>query len=201
MRNLMVCLAALFFIAVLAAAPVRAQDAQGAPAAQDSADMPPAPAPLRSKSIVLRWQEERVQRHVGEPAFYQVAAAHELAVYVSGEGRVFSRLTNTTGAGTGKSEQVTRSGPAPQLVARVPEFGERTMTLFLPFQKGGMRRASMEFEPGFATCSARVIHAREEGATEILAWSPITRKFVEFQSARTFGETCIIRDGNVFAEP
>ena len=187
MRNLTLRLAALFFIAALA---VPAQ----------SEDMPPAPAELRGKSIIILWSEQRSQRHVGEPDFYPVKAGHDLRIYVSAEGRVFTRLTNTTGAGTGKGEQVS-GGPPPTHPARVPEYGDRSMTLFMPFTKGGMRRASITFEPGHGKCSARVVHAREEGATEILAWSPITKKYVEFQSAKTFGEVCVIRDGNVFAEP
>src|SRR5262245_27116012 len=186
MRNLMVWLFALLF----SSAPLHAEDAAA-----------PAPSELRGKSIIILWSEQRMQRHVGEPDFYSVKASHDLRVYVSGEGRVFTRLTNTTGSGTGKGEQVSSGGPPPTHPALVPEYGDKSMTLFMPFTKGGRRRATIEFEAGYGKCSARVVHAREEGATEILAWSPITKKYVEFQSAKTFNEVCVIRDGNVFAEP
>lgn len=64
------------------------------------------PSGLRGKAVVVSWSETRVQRHVGEPAFYNVTASHDLRVYVSGAGRVFSRPSNSTRAGTGQREQV-----------------------------------------------------------------------------------------------
>lgn len=162
-----------------------------------SASAAEAPAELRGTSVVLRWKENRIQRDVGEPNFYPVGASHDLSIYIAADGLVFTRLTNTTGAGSGRTEQVAGLG-APDVTKRVPDFGDHSMVVFLPFRQGGMRRATIEFDRDYKTCKARVAFAREEGATQMLAYSPITRKMVEFKSATTSGETCTLRPGNIF---
>ncbi len=164
-----------------------------------SAHAAEAPPQLRGNSIVVRWNEDRIQRHVGEPNFYPVAASHVLSIYVSGEGRVFTRQVNTTRAGSGGGDQVAGLGK-PDVPQRVPDFDGRTMYVYLPFNKGGMRRATIEFEADYKTCKARVALAREEGATEVLAFSPITKKMVEFKSVKTSTQTCTLRTGNIFSE-
>jgi hypothetical protein len=156
-----------------------------------------APSELRGTSMVLQWKENRIQRHVGEPAFYTVAAAHNLSIYISNDGLVFTRLTNTTGAGSGKTEQVAGLTQA-DLTKRVPDFGDRSMTVYLPFKQGGMRRAVIEFDGPYKSCKARVAFAREDGAQQMLAFSPITKKMVEFKSATVNSETCTLRAGNIF---
>ena len=155
-----------------------------------------APPQLRGNSIVLQWNENRIQRHVGELSFYPVAASHNLSIYVSNDGLVFTRLTNTTGAGSGKTEQV--AGRKPDPAQRTPDFGDRSLTVYLPFKQGGMRRAAIDFDGNYKSCKARVVFAREEGAPQMLAFSPITKKMVEFQSATTSGETCTFHAGNIF---
>jgi hypothetical protein len=57
------------------------------------------PQQLLGKSIVVTWSENRVQRVVGEANFREVDASHSMSVYIGSSGRVFSRLTNTTGLG------------------------------------------------------------------------------------------------------
>ena len=72
------------------------------------------------------------------------------------------------------------------------------MTLFQPFQHGGMRRMVVDFDTGFASCAAKIAFAKEAGSQTSLAWSPIIHKMVEFQSATASGETCAVKSGNVF---
>ena len=55
-----------------------------------------APAALRGNSVVVAWQEVRLQRNVGELDFRSVQASHSLSLYVSSVGRVFSRMTFAT---------------------------------------------------------------------------------------------------------
>jgi hypothetical protein len=83
----------------------------------------------------------------------------------------------------------------------VPDFEDRVMILYLPFRQGGMRKATIHFEGDYKTCKARLVFAREEGGKPMLAFSPITKKTVEFKSATAAGERCSLRDGNVFAAP
>ena len=60
----------------------------------DSAHAAP-PQQLLGKSIILTWNESRIQRTVGQTEFRSVQASHIMAFYVGTSGRVFSRLTNT----------------------------------------------------------------------------------------------------------
>ena len=158
------------------------------------------PAQLLGKSVVATWDESRIQRNVGESQFRPVHASHTISVYVGASGRVFSRLTITTRAGTGSSDQVQgQAGSSPNFRARVPSFTGRSMILFMPFSQGGMRRLIVDFDAGFTTCTARVSHAKQEGASTSYARSLITKRMVEFQSSTTSGEACSVRSGNVFA--
>jgi hypothetical protein len=158
------------------------------------------PAQLRGKSIIVTWSESRIQRHVGEADFKPVQATLDMSAYVSTAGRVFSRFTPTTRAGTASSEQIQgQPKPTPEYRARVPTFGERSMTLFQPFQKGGMRRLVITFDGAYDNCTAKVAYAKEEGARTSFGWSPITKQMVEFQSMAATGESCRVTAGNVFS--
>jgi len=166
-------------------------------AAQPAAAGPP--SHLQGKSVVVTWNESRIQRNVGEANFKSVQASHNMSIYISTSDRVFSRLTNTTRLGAGSTEQVQGEvGNSPLVRARVPSFSGRSMTLFQPFQQGGMRRLIVDFDANFTSCTARVTHAKERGARTSFALSPITKKMVEFESITASGETCTIRSGNVF---
>ncbi len=164
-----------------------------------AAESPAPPAELLGKSIVVSWAEARVQRHVGEPNFRPVNANQTMSIYVSTAGRVFSRLNLATGAGTGSAERV-QGDQKQSPMARPWEstFGDKTMTLTQPFQKGAMRKLSIDFGPGASGCKAKVAYVKDEGAQTSLGWSPITKKMVEFQSIEMTGESCALKAGNVF---
>ena len=164
-----------------------------------SAESSTAPADLHSKSIVVSWAENRVQRHVGEPNFRPVNANQTMSIYISSAGRVFSRLNLATGAGTGSAERIQGDQKqSPMFRPWEPTFGDKSMTLSQPFQKGGMRKLSIDFDAGLTGCKAKVAYVKDEGAQTSLAWSPITKKMVEFQSIAMIGESCAIKAGNVF---
>ena len=169
--------------AVAAAAPAHAEQA---------------PAALRGNSVVVAWQEVRLQRNVGEADFRTVQASHSLSLYISSVGRVFSRMTFATRAGSATRDQI--SGTTPEAgMARVPSFSGRTLTVFMPYRGvGGMRRVTVNFDEGFGSCTAKVIHAKEEGASTRLGFSPITKKQIEFKEASASGESCAVKQGNVF---
>ena len=60
-----------------------------------------APEALKGKSVILTWTETRQQRVVGQPNFYSVIGSDSTSIYVSTAGRIFSRRTNSTRAGSG----------------------------------------------------------------------------------------------------
>jgi hypothetical protein len=154
----------------------------------------PAPPALYGKSVVVTWTETRIQRDEGQPNFDQVNASHNLSIYVSSAGRVFSRQTNSTRLGTGSDEQFAGERDS----RRVPSFSGRSMEIFSPFRSGGIRHFTAEFDSNFGTCTAKVTYATQPGATTSVAFSPITKRFVEFQSMTPSGASCSIRNGNVF---
>jgi len=154
----------------------------------------PAPPALYGKSVIVAWSEARIQRDVGQPNFHQVNASHNLSVYVSGAGRVFNRLTNSTRAGTGSTEQLAGEKGS----NRVLSFSGRSMTVFAPFQSGGMRHIVVEFDARFGSCGAKITYAKPPGTTQSSGFSPITKRYFELQSIAASGAGCSVRDGNVF---
>jgi hypothetical protein len=115
------------------------------------------PPQLLGKSVVLSWSETRIERDEGEPNFRPVNANHGLTLYISTTGRVFSRVSNTTNAGSGGSEQVQgQSSASSHAPARVPSFSGQSMTYFQPVGQAGMRRVLIDFDRNFGNVQLRL---------------------------------------------
>jgi len=155
-----------------------------------------APEALRGKSVILTWTETRQQRVVGEPNFYSVNGGISLSLYVSTDGRVFSRRTDSTRAGSGTVERAPGEGGAVR-PTRAALFGGQTMTL-IGETKGGAYRNVIEFDASFASCRARVTLAFQSGKTSITL-SPIIHKYVEVKSVTVNSISCSVKAGNVLA--
>jgi hypothetical protein len=155
-----------------------------------------APAQLLGKSIVVNWTENRVQRNAGEVNFRSVAASHQFSIYISSVGRIFSRLTNTTRAGTGSADEVGGTSGA----KRTPVFSGQSMTIFIPSRGSGVRRLTVNFEGSFGSCTAAVVRARPEGAAIMTGTSIITGKVIETQSVSVGAASCAMQNGNVFGK-
>lgn len=154
------------------------------------------PEGLRGKSIVLAWTESRQQRVVGQPNFYTINGGVNLSLYVSTAGRIFSRRTVSTRAGSGSIERAPSEGGG-GLPARGALFRDQTLTLITE-AKGGAYRTTIEFDASFASCRAGVTLAFQSGKTSI-ALSPIIHKYVEVKSMTPSGISCSVRAGNVLA--
>jgi hypothetical protein len=152
-----------------------------------------APEALKGKSVILSWSETRQQRHVGEPSFYPYNASVSLNVYVSTAGRVFSRRTTSTRAGSGSIER----SPSDSTGRGKALFSGQTMTL-IGVTMGGAYRTSVDFDSSFTSCSARVVLAFQSGRTSITL-SPISKRYLEIKSTTVNGMSCSIRAGNVLA--
>lgn len=153
-----------------------------------------APAQLRGKSVIVNWTENRVQRNIGEVNFRPVAASHQFSIYVSSAGRIFSRLTNRTRAGTGSADEVGGTSAA----KRTPIFTGQSLTVFIPSRGTGVRRLTVNFDRSFENCTATVIRARPEGAPIMTGTSIITGKALEVQSVSVGPASCAMQNGNVF---
>ena len=86
---------------------------------------------LFGKSLTISWSETRLQRAEDEEEFRSVNASHSIRIYFSAVGRLFSRETVSTGAGsgTGNNEpgnpRLTASGSGTSLtlfLARIPRM-------------------------------------------------------------------------------
>jgi hypothetical protein len=165
------------------------------PAISASADVVP-PRALHGRSVLIAWNETRMQRNVGQPNFYQIKTNHGIDAYVSVKGRFFNRFTINTSVGNFSNDQVAGIDGA----RRVPDFGERSLSMVLPFQTGGARKIEVEFDAAFGKCSAKVSYVKPSGATTDLVFSPVTKRIVEIQSMAPADERCSVREGNVFAD-
>jgi hypothetical protein len=154
-----------------------------------------APEQLKGKSIVMNWTESRQQKNPGWSDFRTVNASHKLSIYVSTQGRVFSRQTNSTVRGSGSIEQVAGESGA----TRTPSFSGQTMTL-TGASKGGARRFIIDFDAGFTSCNAKASTGFESGKTKI-SLSPVIHQYVEIKSVTTSGESCSVQSGNVLGGP
>jgi hypothetical protein len=155
-----------------------------------------APTPLLGKSVIATWEEARVQRNAGDKTYRPVYGSQKLSIYVSTAGRVFSRFTNMTSAGTGSNEQVAGQNNA----SRVPSFGEKTMEMLLPFASGGARRVKVEFNAAFDGCEVKITYEAPSGGAPSVGFSPITKKWIEFDSIIPREPGCSVQSGNVFGD-
>ncbi len=158
-----------------------------------------APAQLRGKSIVLSWSETRQQKNEGWTDFRTVGASRDVSIYISTAGRVFSKQTNHTRAGSGSTEQVAGEGGNGPYATRVPSFSGQSMTI-ISETHGGAGRLIVDFDASFSTCSAKPSLAFEAGKTS-RSFSPITHKWVEIKSVTMSGTSCSIQNGNVLGGP
>ena len=154
-----------------------------------------APQALYGKSVVTSWTEQRMQRQLGVGEFRPATRIGGFSVYVSSAGRVFSRasMSNPRRAASGSDDQV---GDTKNTTVA---FNGRTMTVNQSGGSGGVRRIVVAFDDGFSSCTARVIRGKQEGVDRIIAHSLITRgQVIEITNVKTGGESCSVRNGNVF---
>jgi hypothetical protein len=159
------------------------------------------PSQLHGKSIVLSWTENRLQRRVGSGGEYQSRAiAQSLSVYVSSQGRLFSRrtVTNPKGAG-GKREGVGETGQSATGGLRNSRFQGGNLVVSTELG-GGARLVTVSFGDGFSSCTANVTVAREAGRQTMQVKSFADGGMIEVQSVTASAPSCSIRAGNVFGE-
>jgi hypothetical protein len=154
------------------------------------------PKDLYGKSIVVGWNEDRVQRRDDQKNFRNVTVRGGYVVYVSDEGRLFNRVTMENPRG--KKGKKDRLGDTER---RFTEFDGDKMVATQKMAVGGARQITVTFAPGYGSCTAQVIRGVEEGRQSMIADSltrPGTK--VEIKSVKTSGIACKVVDRNVFAE-
>lgn len=158
-----------------------------------------APAALLGKSIVASWTETRMQRFDREGPFIQRAIPQSLSVYISSEGRLFSRRSAVDKKGrTGSTHAVGSSGRSRSGGERLAQFSGGTLTVSASVGSGA-RAITISFNDNFSACTASVVLGRTDGQT-IRITSLVSGRPLEIRSATTSGESCAIRNGNVFGD-
>ena len=154
-----------------------------------------APAQLLGKTVSVRFTENRIQKNSDWPNFRPASFRGEVSVYISSEGRAFSRLRLTNqSAQSGKFDNVgdTASG--------VTSFEGNSMTI-LGSDGDGARRTVVTFGASFSTCQASMVRAKPAGQDVIRSRSMIRPGItVEIRSVAITGIGCRIRTGNAFAD-
>jgi hypothetical protein len=153
-----------------------------------------APAPLRGKSIVSSWTENRQQRWQGESAFRSRSLPQTLQIYVSNEGRTFERRSE----GTWKREGV--GGGAIGAGSGSSRFHGNTLVIAGETAVSGARQVLVNFDSSFSSCSVKVQIGYAAGATSIKSKSPVDGRPVEWKLDSITGEGCSIQNGNVFGQ-
>jgi hypothetical protein len=164
-----------------------------------------APRQLYGKSIVVSWQEERLQRRDGDDQPVSMSASGTLQVYISDQGRPFSRLTMgiITRRGkfkSGNADAVDGAGSREggKTFARNISFGGQSMAITQPRGAGGAMRVLVDFDRGFENCTAHILIGKGSGQAMMKTHSLATGKRVDIYSAKASAETCQTHVGNLF---
>jgi hypothetical protein len=154
------------------------------------------PKELFGKSIIVTWNENRVQRRQDQKEFRTVTIRGEYGAYVSETGRLFTRISMQNPRGDkGKKDRVGDTD------RRTTEFDGDKMVAIQRMAVGGARQIVITFAPGHNGCTADVIRGVEQGRDSMIADSlirPGTQ--VEIKSVKTTNVACRMRDGNAFAD-
>ena len=154
------------------------------------------PAELRGKSVTASWTEEREQRSGAQTEFKQVATPQTLIVYVSTEGRLFTRRAayNLRAGGpqnrSGSRENIGDSGGG-----QGTQLHGHSLTVTNKMG-GGARMARIDFSPDFSSCTASVIVGRSSPGTIAKATNWSTGEPMEIKSARVTNPSCSVQSGN-----
>jgi hypothetical protein len=163
------------------------------------------PKELYGKSIVLSWNETRA----GEAGGLRILN-RQISIYISTQGRLFHRVTVTRGNrrfGLSKGQQRLSTtaergpgeGPSPGVKIGRTDFAGHTLIMTSQFQSGA-RQITVDFDSGFTSCQAKVVHGKEAGVGTIRQTSMFGGKQLELRTIEVSGVTCSVREGNVFTE-
>lgn len=153
-----------------------------------------APAQLRGKNLQISWTDNRVEKIVSSGRERPVTQSSNVLVYVSAEGRFFSKFGRTAGYGFVNSNEV--SGGNRNMLSWRAQGG--TLSADQHFMKGA-RRLIVTFDGSFTSCSLRVLHGKETGSANIEYLTMTNKEPVILQSISVTSATCSIATGNPFA--
>jgi hypothetical protein len=157
-----------------------------------------APSQLYGKSVIVSWNESRMQTTAMDAQPRTISANAELSVYISDVGRPFSRVSMAVTNMRGKTRSGNRDAVQGDGSARSFGFHGNTMSASMPRGSAGAMQVVVTFDGGFQSCSAHVISGKAGGAGFTRVQSMVTGGEVDMYSIKTSGESCRVQNGNVF---
>ena len=157
-----------------------------------------APRQLWSKTVVIGWNEYRVQK-CDDGELRRGNTASSLLVYVSDSGRLFTRLSRRGGGGRSNSNELgpeggnTRSGTGS--ASNLSASFEGSVLAVQNSMQSGARRIQATFNGGFTGCSLQVRFGRD-GESDI-RHRTMDGKMCRIVSTDVSGNACSIRNGNL----
>jgi hypothetical protein len=157
-----------------------------------------APRQLFGKTVEMGWNEYRVQR-CDDGEVKRGHTSSSLLVYVSENGRLFTRLNRRGGGGRSNSNDVDPEGGNQRSGTGAagnlnPSF-EGSFLVIQSAMRSGARRIQATFDPGFAGCGLHVRFGKE-GGTE-MRHRTMDGKMCNIISTDVSGTACAIRAGNL----
>jgi hypothetical protein len=133
--------------------------------------------------------------------FTERSVSHTLSAYISTEGRVFAKRTAYS-SGSGKRRGSGSISGVGENKGGVQQAQIRGQSLVITdrFISGGARMARIDFDQGFASCTANVILGRESAQAVVHGRSLVSGQALEIKSAKVTDTSCAVRSGNVFGQ-
>jgi hypothetical protein len=153
-----------------------------------------APAQLLNKTIVISWSRNVTEKR-GNGTIINIHRDDTRQIYVSTAGRLFIRRT-------GQVRGLQRTKDVEPDVKTTPE-GSRDMRfdgnrlVLTSSQYSGATQLTIEFGPGFSTCTMKVVSGKEGGAP--IVWRGLDGISYEVISNTVTSSSCEVREGNLFA--
>jgi hypothetical protein len=153
-----------------------------------------APRQLQNKTITASWLVEYALLTPGGAVLKRVVRSQRV-IYVSSAGRIFVKQTYDAPGGAGSAEMAPDE-KTPSGGARDVRFQGDKIVAMAVLQGGAAGRMVISFDQRFSTCSVEAVIGNSGPGP-----ARIQRRGVSFevQSTRISGQSCSLRDGNVFA--
>lgn len=154
------------------------------------------PSKLYGKTVVLRWQEYRVQR-ADNGDISRSNTSSSLVVYISDAGRLFTRLSRTSGRRSNSNDvdpEGGNQGSGTGAASNLTTSFEGSRLLISNSMKSGARQIEASFNPTFSGCSLKVRFGREGNAE--IRHRAMNGRMYNIISTDVSGATCSIRSGN-----
>jgi hypothetical protein len=156
------------------------------------------PSGLRGKSVNLSWAMSWVTRNLGETTSRSNVSRHNLIIYVSSTGRIFSKRVVTSGSSFNSTMQVGEgAGRGFNALDKISFSGGALTILRHAEATGNATRLSASFDPSFGSCTLSVAYGLSSKLPQLVPHGTFGGTF-EVLEASPGGTSCSVVAGNLF---